>query len=356
MRRNRIFTFVLYISFALLIVIAFILSLFITENKEKTSPQKEDFVVLKEGKEISAIYYDGTNVWIGGNDGVTVCNADTMEEVRYLEEFKLIYSAEITQTPDGTVWIGHEDGLTGIQDIAGEKRVDFHYPDIPKGRINTVEWDGERLWVGTYNGGAGLICEDTGWRVDRIYNRSNGLCSDSVNVICNAGESLWFASYLDTKNGGISILEKDEFQYLTSEDGIPHPYVTSLQYLGDNKMLVGTGYMDTGGLALVQKAENGYKVTETYSVEDGLPGEKVRQLFLDSEGFLWITTEYDGIVILNYERDGLKKDLNGIYLTEGNGLSDNEIKCIAETPQGYWLGGKYGLTLINRSFVREKLQ
>ena len=114
MRRNRIFTFVLYISFALLIVIAFILSLFITENKEKTSPQKEDFVVLKEGKEISAIYYDGTNVWIGGNDGVTVYNADTMEEVRYLEEFKLIYSAEITQTPDGTVWIGHEDGLTGI--------------------------------------------------------------------------------------------------------------------------------------------------------------------------------------------------------------------------------------------------
>ena len=48
MRRNRIFTFVLYISFALLIVIAFILSLFITENKEKTSPQKEDFVVKSE--------------------------------------------------------------------------------------------------------------------------------------------------------------------------------------------------------------------------------------------------------------------------------------------------------------------
>ena len=37
------------------------------------------------------------------------------------------------------------------------------------------------------------------------------------------------------------------------------------------------------------------------------------------------------------------------YLTEESGLSDNEIKCITKAEGYYWLGGKYGLTVVPES-------
>lgn len=111
--------------------------------------------------------------------------------------------------------------MTGLQENGDGDRLEFSYPDIPKGRVNTVEWDGERLWVGTYHGAASLIRSPSGWKVESIYNSSNGLCSDSVNVIKSTGHSLWFASYLDHKNGGISIWDNDGTHFITVADGLP---------------------------------------------------------------------------------------------------------------------------------------
>ena len=351
MRRRRFLTYSLYFLFVLFILMAFIISRKIVEKQDENVPWKEDFTILRSGEEISALYYDGENVWVGCNDGVYVYNADTREEIKYYGGLNLIYSAGITKSSDGTVWIGQEDGLTGIQENGDGDRLEFSYPDIPKGRVNTVEWDGERLWIGTYHGAASLIRSPSGWKVESIYNSSNGLCSDSVNVIKSTGHSLWFASYLDHKNGGISIWDNDGTHFITVADGLPHAYVTSLQYLGDEKMLVGTGYMDDGGLALVQKINGEYKITATFFSENGVPGEKVRQLFLDEDGYLWITTEYDGVLILNYAEDGLQSELQGLYLKEETGLSDNEIKCLIKVKDSYWLGGKYGLTIVPQNIV-----
>ena len=57
-----------------------------------------------------------------------------------------------------------------------------------------------------------------------------------------------------------------------------------------------------------------------------------------------------------YGRDGLKKLLSGLIFTMEHGLSDNEIKCMEETEEYYWLGGKYGLTLIRKSYIREQME
>ena len=124
------------------------------ENRDESVPWREDFTILKSGEEISALYYDGENVWVGCNDGVYVYNADTREEIKYYGGLNLIYSAGITKSSDGTVWIGHEDGLTGLQENGDGDRLEFSYPDIPKGRVNTVEWEGKRLRVGTYHSAA----------------------------------------------------------------------------------------------------------------------------------------------------------------------------------------------------------
>ena len=77
MRRRRFLTYSLYFLFVLFILLAFIISRKIVENRDENVPWREDFTILKSGEEISALYYDGENVWVGCNDGVYVYNADT---------------------------------------------------------------------------------------------------------------------------------------------------------------------------------------------------------------------------------------------------------------------------------------
>ncbi len=71
---------------------------------------------------------------------------------------------------------------------------------------------------------------------------------------------------------------------------------------------------------------------------------KVRYLFLDSAKRLWITTEADGLLILDDAGKLDEKPLDGFYAKQENGLADDEIKCIVECDACFWLGGKTGLT------------
>ena len=65
MRRRRFLTYSLYFLFALFILMAFIISRKIVEKQDENVPWKEDFTILRSGEEISALYYDGENVWVG---------------------------------------------------------------------------------------------------------------------------------------------------------------------------------------------------------------------------------------------------------------------------------------------------
>lgn len=316
-------------------------------EKEDDSLRIASFQVLQQGEEISAVCFDKERVWVGGNDGIRLYDPVTRKVVQTVDGVEMIYSAGMLQTPDGSMWIGHEDGLTRIDEFGS--RSEYRAPDIPKGRVNTVEWDQEAVWIGTYSGAAKLEPGENGWEVTEIRNRAAGLVSDSVNVIRSVGDTLWFASYLDTKNGGITIVSDRGSQTITVEDGLVHPYVTSLLPLADGRMLAGCGYMNTGGLAVIAGEDGVYQVTETYGKEDGLPGEKIRFLYQDAFGYLWITTEYDGIVIFN------PKTSKSLYFTEEHGLSDNEIKCMTETEEAYWLGGKYGLTVIPKEEIQMRM-
>ncbi len=120
-------------------------------------------------------------------------------------------------------------------------------------------------------------------------------------------------------------------------------------------MLAASGQLSAGGLCVLEQKEEMWIVSDLFSVEDGIPGEKVRWLFVDRDDHLWITTESNGLLLCPDTQAIASHPLNGIVLTEDNGLSDNEIKCIAETETVYWLGGRYGLTRIDRNTVSNLL-
>ncbi len=313
-------------------------------TKKSAPPRDEALTVLMSGTEISALFDDGERVWAGTGEGLFLLDRDTGDIVEKLDaDIHMIFSAMITRTGDGLVWAGHEDGLSAF-DKEYQEVYRISSPEIPKGRVNTLLAGEDGLWAGTQNGAAHLSLKDGSWTVDEILTKESGLAEDVVQVIQRVGNELWFGSYLAREKGGISIRTETGWTYLSVDEGIPHSYINAILPLSENKVLIGSGQMIYGGLSVAEKTDGQWKITLNRDQNDGIPGMKVRDLFLDSAGRLFITTEAEGIIILD-DPDGLyTTPLQGLVISEENGLADNEVKCVAECDQCYFLGCKYGLT------------
>ena len=313
----------------------------------KETPQAEiheNLQVVLPGVEISALYDDGTRLWVGSPEGIYWLDRDTGETIKKLDaKVAMIYAAMIAKTQDGLVWAGHDAGLSAF-DAEGEEVIRITAPEIPGGRVNAILVLEEGFWIGTQEGAAFLAKEKDEWSVKEVLTTENGLVEEVVQVITKVGEEIWFGSYLAADRGGISIRSDKGWSYLTPEDGIPHRYINAILPLDENRVLIGSGQLIYGGLSLAERQDNVWKITRNWNQEDGIPGMKVRYLFLDGAKRLWITTEADGLLILDDAGKLDEKPLDGFYAKQENGLADDEIKCIVECDACFWLGGKTGLT------------
>lgn len=354
MRKSRLIINSLFIIFACTITVILITY----EKKREKNAQKpilEGFSIFCEGDEISALYLaeDGS-IWVGGRDGIKKLDVETGEVTGYIaDDLELIYAAEICRAFDDSIWIGHNEGVTVL--YPDGTRVDYAPPVLTGGRVNTILCTEQEVIVGTMEG-ADLFCIREGqWESVNRYTQAEGLLANTVNVLAEENGRLWFGSYLDNRPGGISILTRDDagkesWQYLTVQDGLTHPYINSILIL-ENKVFVASGQLSAGGLNELQYSPQGYYVTDAFDIEDGIPGEKVRLLYKDNAARLWITTESDGLILCK-DAD-LSHPIQGIILTQAEGLSDNEIKKIVENDDYFFLAGRYGLTRIQKEAINE---
>ncbi len=346
---KRTVNIVIDIFFLALIVAVIVIGTRYLKKDDQTETKRCRTQILEKDTEISALYFDGDSVYVGTNGGLHVYDAATRILTQSVDDIRTVYTASIIGDGAGGIWIGHEEGLTHI-DRNGDRTL-FSDPDIPKGRVNTVAKVGDDILCGTYNGAARLTEENGVWTVQEILTKENGLICDSVNVILPVRDGILFCSYLDEAGGITYFSDSGTITTIDTKSGLPHPYITSAIAEDSGIIWIGTGFMKDGGLARLKPSGDGYAVDETFTKADGLPGEKVRSLFADEETF-WVTTEYDGILIRRKAEGEIRMDAPAIYLTEESGLSDNEIKCIIATDDSYWLGGKYGLTVINKEDLR----
>lgn len=310
------------------------------------------FEVFCSGEEISALFSTEDCLWIGGRDGIKRLDCKTGEIIDYVaKDLELIYAAEICRSEDGSIWVGHNDGVTVFTQDG--TRMDFSAPDLTGGRVNSILCVEDRVWVGSMEGANLLELQDEIWTVSKKYTKEDGLLADPVNVMADFEGQILFGSYLDNRPGGISILTSSGWQYLTVEDGLAHPYINAILPVED-KILVACGQLTSGGLNQIEAEKGSLKITDTFDTQDSIPGEKVRWLYLDNNGFLWITTESDGLILTQAAE--LTHPIDGIVLTWEQGLSDNEIKKIAETNDYYFLAGRYGLTRIEKQALMNLME
>ena len=105
----------------------------------------------------------------------------------------------------------------------------------------------------------------------------------------------------------------------------------------DGALWFATGFSAEGGISIYDGT-----TWRTVTKEDGLAGSKVRSLFQDEAGAIWVSSEYNGTVRM--AQGALQ------HLTPEEGLAGWEVKAMLQDSRGnLWLGTELGLTRISHA-------
>jgi ligand-binding sensor domain-containing protein len=305
-----------------------------------TTPNRRipGIVTIRPPGEVSALALVGDTLFAGGKDGLFAIDTKSLEVTRPIptEALPLGHVRGLLHTPDGTLWIGHDAGLTTWKGAA--VRTYTTADGLPANRVQCVMRDASGVvWAGTVSGAAGY----GGGKRFASLTSADGLADGMVNTMMQKSDgTLWFGSY-SAPRGGVSVLRTGGFATLETAQGLPHPNVTSFLEDSDGSVWVGTGFSSRGGAARVvlEGPTQIPRVVQTLGKAQGLAGEKVRSLFKDRDGTYWFGSEVDGIAV------GKPGDWR--VLTTAEGLADNEVKCVLQGDDGrVWLGTRNGVSLI----------
>lgn len=247
---------------------------------------------------VTCIYQDKLGyMWFGTRNGLNKFNGNSFEIFwNHADDEQSISSntiACITEDAEGNLWIGTESGLNKLD----KKRKGFkryylaNEADSVNNKILSLHIDTEGvLWVGTLSG---LF----------IYEPE----SDSL-------KSVYIQELAD--NSVSAILEKDNCLYLaSSKNGL-------LIYDRQKKRIVRSYRTDSKTLPVISNY--------------------IKDIYIDKKDNIWLGTYKDGVCVI-------KHDLSEVVpYNTSNGLSNNSIRCIKESPSGeIWVGTFDGLNIIN---------
>jgi signal transduction histidine kinase/ligand-binding sensor domain-containing protein len=265
----------------------------------------------------------------------------------------------ITQTPDGYLWLGTDEGLARFD---GYEFVVFNKTrgDLPSNSITALAaaQDGT-LWIGTSNG-------LTQYREGRFrtYTIKDGLPDDTVTGLYedHAG-TLWIVA-------GVNLSRFEAGKFTNFAPGAELPVTSARVIREDNHHdLWVAGFtaivkMTSGRFVTVMDAAalKGFIVTamvtdrnghfwlggsngvierwpdgrmRRFSTQDGLPDAFVRSLWIDRDGNVWAGTNL-GLARLSGDR--------WVTLNDGDSSRDL-VRCLFEDREGdLWVGSNSGLT------------
>ncbi|MGH7595183.1 MAG: two-component regulator propeller domain-containing protein [bacterium] len=225
----------------------------------------------------------------------------------------------LTQTPDGYIWIGFEEGLARFDGVQFTLFQKANTPAITYNNIFalTVARDSS-LWFGT-NGG-GLIRLKAGKFA--AFTTNEGLSNDIVRAIHEDQQgNLWIGT-----NGGLNCFKNGTFTVYATKEGLRNNVVQAIYQDRQSNLWVGTS---GGGLACLK---NGQFIHHTTAA--GLASDIVTAIYEDKAGNLWVGT-YGG---LNRWRNGAF----ALYTTS-DGLANNFVRTIYEDRAGsLWIGTNGG--------------
>ncbi|OYU94924.1 MAG: hypothetical protein CFE21_14695 [Bacteroidetes bacterium B1(2017)] len=182
------------------------------------------------------------------------------------------------------LWVGDRDGICLLRNgqfvelpsnISGVKAVSIYIDSL------------SNIWLGTFGEGVYVFQPKTKRLLH--FNEKSGLINNNVISITGNKEQIWFATF-----GGISCyefdngdIEKGVFAAFTSKYGLPQSYY--YQVFMDSK---GGVWFTTDGIGVSRLL--GHKLTH-YGVGNGLESKVVNAICEDSKGNIWLNSPELGL-------------------------------------------------------------
>jgi len=305
-------------------------SMLVGYRKQQSLP--EGWAILRETGEVSTILIRGDRVWTGGRDGVTVIDRDTYKVLPTPAGLtKLRYVRAMQMDAGGDIWIAHSSGVT--RSVAAKwQLISSDELGLQGGALSLLATPSGTIWIG---GEGGLVKrEDDGFQVVELPKTTD---IDRVTTIFEDSQStLWIGSDSQVKGGLLSYSRQAGWQAYLVGAHLVHASVNGIIQDQSGLLWVATGFAGRGGLSLY---ENGTWA----ALERGqaLDNRKVRSVYEDHAGRVWLGFEYDGVSVRG--KDGWKQ------LLFSDGLAGEEGKVVRQDNNGaYWIGTSDGLSVIKQ--------
>lgn len=291
------------------------------------------------------IYFDDqANLWVGTNSGLAVINKERKEIQIYSNEDSALPAARITsitQTRDGTYWIGTYFGLTKARRSYFAKYTAENF-GLSNASVNAFAKTGDgSIWVGTDDGLNQLKPSSQEFIWYNTFTKP-ALSDNAVMSLLGEDKTLWVGTY----SGGLNKydLQSSTITTLRTSNGpgrvLAADGITSLLRTSTGHLLVGT-YQ--GGLSVFEPDIPGldaniylHNPTDSRSISSN----NVLALLEDTWGRIWIGTE-NGLNMFDLRTRRFQR----YYAEKGNpnSLSSNMVWSLHEDESGnLWLGTNGG--------------
>lgn len=261
----------------------------------------------------------------------------------------------INEGNDGRIWLGTQYGGVNIIDGNTVAVLDTSV-GMPEQHIRSIIEDIHgTTWVGTLGGGVAMIDEN-----GDIHDPPFELPSPKVrSMIIDQHDQLWIGT-----DGGLCLWDGNGLRIFTTDDGLPHnkilsgytdengalwfgtqaglarwaddqisPYLT--EHVGEARIKAIT--RDQLGNLWLGTREGLYRVIDEHTApellnrQSGLSNERIRDLYLDRNGALWVGTFFGGICRLTNQ--------SFTTFNAEHGFPENNVTAIYEDGEDHiWLG------------------
>lgn len=281
-------------------------------------------------------------------EGMTQYNTQT-NQVKYYSSkdssssFKANYVQKITETKDGTFWIGtFKNGLIKYNK-KNEQFVQYKHQFDDKKSISfddvrdIIEDKNNNLWVATWGGGLNYFNPKTEQFIAYRENSNNhkAINNDNLTGLVKDGDNIWIATF----GGGINVLDtkKVDFEYYIHKDSdtntISNNNIFSIYKDSKNYLWIGTSGSGINRMNLKTRQ------IERFDKYENLKYQTITGIIEDNHQTIWFSTK-QGIINYNYQTNSFK--------TLPKLSSEFHINSIYKDEDGFiYFGGINGVVKIN---------
>lgn len=278
------------------------------------------------GNLVLSLYPDSNgNLWVGTMNGLSLFQGFHLMHYTESEGIPGKQVLAVKSAPDNSLWIGTDGkGLAKLN--LNNNRISAKVFGPESGftgkPVISMDFDSDgTLLAGTRGDGLGVYQNGS----FQYIKASNGLANNNVNCVAwNEYGSIYVGTNL-----GYNEIKDDRIYYITTEDGLVHPEVSTI--ISDPRNVVWMGTM--GGLVRFEPSTGNYR---DFSPRNGLLDVHVNALAVDKHNQIYVGTS-NGIFIYNERTDTITPFLGGTLNARSINalLFYNDSTLLAATTAGF---------------------